>query len=79
MCSSDLLKDVIQNNSAISGTSSNNDVSSEPQKNEETVYWVAGGEVYHSTSNCSTLKRSSNIQSGTIAQSGKSRPCKVCY
>lgn len=44
-----------------------------------TVYWVSGGEVYHSTPNCSTLKRSSNIQSGTIAQSGKSRACKVCH
>lgn len=43
------------------------------------VYWVAGGEVYHSTPNCATLKRSKNIQSGTIAQSGKGRPCKVCY
>lgn len=45
----------------------------------ETVYWVSGGKVYHSTSSCSTLKRSSNIQSGTITQSGKSRACKVCY
>lgn len=44
-----------------------------------TVYWVSGGSVYHSTPNCVTLKRSSNIQSGTIAQSGKSRGCKVCY
>lgn len=44
-----------------------------------TVYWVAGGEVYHSTPNCATLKRSSNIQSGTIAQSGKNRACKVCH
>lgn len=43
------------------------------------VYWVSGGEVYHSTPNCVTLKRSSNIQSGTIAQSGKARACKVCY
>lgn len=43
-----------------------------------TVYWVAGGSVYHSTPNCPTLKRSSNIQSGSISQSGKSRACKVC-
>lgn len=43
-----------------------------------TVYWVSGGEVYHSTPNCPTLKRSSNIYSGSIAQSGKSRACKVC-
>lgn len=44
-----------------------------------TVYWVQNGKVYHSTANCSTLKRSSNIRSGTISQSGKSRGCKVCY
>lgn len=43
-----------------------------------TVYWVLGGEVYHSTPDCSTLKRSTNIQSGTVAQSGKVRACKVC-
>lgn len=43
-----------------------------------TVYWVAGGEVYHSTPNCPSLKRSSNIQSGSIAASGKSRACKIC-
>ena len=49
------------------------------QSTEETVYWVSEGEVYHSSQNCRTLKRSSNIQSGTISESGKSRPCKVCH
>ena len=44
-----------------------------------TVYWTANGEVYHSTMNCPSLSRSKNIYSGTIAQSGKSRPCKNCY
>lgn len=44
-----------------------------------TVYWVASGEVYHSTRDCSTLKRSKTIYSGSISQSGKSRPCKVCH
>lgn len=44
-----------------------------------TVYWVASGEVYHSTPNCPTLSRSKNIYSGTIAESGKPRPCKVCH
>lgn len=44
----------------------------------QTVYWVSGGSVYHTTSNCPTLKRSSNIHSGSIAASGKSRCCKVC-
>lgn len=44
-----------------------------------TVYWVASGEVYHSTPDCPTLGRSKNIYSGSIAESGKSRPCKVCH
>lgn len=46
--------------------------------NSATVFWVAGGEVYHSTSSCPTLARSTKIYSGTIAESGKSRACKVC-
>ena len=45
---------------------------------EGTVYWTDGGECYHSTSDCSTLKRSKNISSGTVEQSGR-RPCKVCH
>lgn len=42
------------------------------------VYWVNNGEVYHKSRNCPTLDRSSYIMSGTISQSGKTRPCKVC-
>ena len=44
-----------------------------------TVYWTSGGDVYHSTPDCSALSRSSNISSGTISQSGKSRACKICF
>ena len=44
-----------------------------------TVYWVSGGECYHSTPNCATLKRSSSITSGSISQAGGRRPCKVCH
>ena len=43
-----------------------------------TVYWVANGEVYHTTRDCVSLKRSTNIKSGTIAQSGKKRVCSNC-
>lgn len=43
-----------------------------------TVYWVDSGDVYHLSKNCRTLARSRNIHSGTIAQSGKSRACRVC-
>lgn len=46
---------------------------------EETVYWVVGGECYHSTPNCATLKRSSNIMSGSVSSAGGRRPCKVCH
>ena len=45
----------------------------------ETVYWTPNGEVYHSTSSCPSLSRSKTVLSGSIAESGKSRPCKNCY
>jgi len=47
-------------------------------KVESTVYWTPNGKKYHSTQNCSTLKRSKTILSGTINQSGRT-PCKVCH
>lgn len=43
-----------------------------------TVYWVPGGEVYHYSKSCPSLSRSTDIQSGSIAQSGKPRACKRC-
>ena len=43
------------------------------------VYWVANGDVYHKTPNCTSLKRSSNIMSGSVAASGKSSQCRVCW
>lgn len=43
------------------------------------VYWTPNGEVYHSTPDCPSLGRSKTIYSGSIAESGKSRPCKNCY
>ena len=58
-----------------SNTPANNNINA----GGETVYWVTNGEVYHSTPDCPSLSRSKNIHSGTIAQSGKSRPCKNCY
>lgn len=42
------------------------------------VYWTPGGKVYHTTPDCVSLKRSTNIKSGTIAQSGKSDVCSLC-
>ena len=48
-----------------------------------TVYWVPGGEVWHTTSDCPSLKRShsSSIMSGSISDAmaaGKKRVCKNC-
>lgn len=53
--------------------------SSSGQTNSSTVYWVPNGEVYHSTDQCTSLKRSKDIRHGSISKSGKSRPCKLCY
>lgn len=49
-----------------------------PLTDEQTVYWVDGGEVYHLSKNCRSLSRSTNIHSGTIAESGKERVCEIC-
>jgi len=46
------------------------------------VYWVPGGQVYHSTTGCRSLARSSDIRSGTLQDAinaGKDRPCKNCH
>lgn len=48
------------------------------EKAEQSVYWVPTGKVYHLKRDCSTLSRSTVIRSGTIAESKKSRVCKVC-
>lgn len=50
-------------------------------EHDNMVYWVDSGEVYHSTSDCPSLKRSKNIRNGTIKEAesfGKYRPCNVC-
>ncbi len=46
-----------------------------------TVYYTPNGRKYHSTSNCSTLKRSKTIYSTSqeSARASGRTPCKVCY
>lgn len=42
------------------------------------VYWVHSGATYHFKADCVALKWFDNIQSGSIAESGKSRACSLC-
>lgn len=45
---------------------------------DATVYWVKSGSVYHRDPDCAQLRRSSDIMSGTAAQSGKNSACRFC-
>ena len=45
---------------------------------DATVYWVKSGSVYHRDPDCAQLRRSSDIMSGTAAQSGKNVACRFC-
>ena len=60
-------------------TTYSSDPSDSQQNTGGTVYWTPNGEVYHSTKDCPSLGRSKTILSGSISESGKSRPCKNCY
>ena len=45
------------------------------------VYWLPGGSVWHASSACSSVERSDNARSGSIANAvseGKDRPCQIC-
>ena len=50
----------------------------DPTPASEIVYWVRNGKVWHTTKECSSLQRSTEIFSGTIAESGKERVCSRC-
>ena len=48
---------------------------------DRTAYWVPKGKSYHFSSNCTTLKRSKTILSGSLQQAlsaGKADPCNLC-
>ena len=60
-------------------TTYSSDTSDSQQNTGGTVYWTPNGEVYHSTKDCPSLGLSKTILSGSISESGKSRPCKNCY
>lgn len=45
------------------------------------LFWTSNGKVWHASAECSSLKRSTNINSGTIEEAeaaGKQRACSVC-
>ncbi len=47
----------------------------------ETVYWTASGTKYHLYRDCQSLKRSSNVESGTLKQAQENKKgecCKYC-
>jgi hypothetical protein len=44
----------------------------------ETVYWTASGTKYHLYRDCQSLKRSTNVESGTLEESKKAECCKYC-
>ena len=49
--------------------------------NEDTVYWVNGGEVWHVKKTCSSLSHSKNILTGSVEEAisnGKTRQCSRC-
>ena len=62
----------------VSGTVKKKTTTQKTSSGGGTVYWTPGGGVYHRSRNCSTLKRSKTVYSGSISESGKSRACKVC-
>ena len=52
--------------------------SSDGSDNLKTVYWTKNGKVYHKYRDCSGLRKSKSVLSGTISDSGKPRLCKRC-
>ena len=46
---------------------------------EEIVYWVPKGKVYHCKESCSALSRSKTILEGPLSECPKSKPCSKCY
>ncbi len=53
----------------------------EPEWDGVTVYYTESGSVWHTSVDCSALKRSQNVMVGTQEQAeseGKERACKKC-
>ena len=52
----------------------------EPVVHDETglFYWTENGNCYHKDKNCSSLKNSKNIESGSMEDCPKEKACKLC-
>lgn len=71
------------NSTSNNTTNTNNQVTQKPITNNtgKKYYFTAGGKSYHTTKDCSTLKRSKTILEGTLEEAisqGKDDPCDKC-
>lgn len=51
------------------------------ESGETVLYWTSSGKVWHMSAECSSLKRSTNINFGNMEEAeaaGKQRACSVC-
>lgn len=51
------------------------------ESGETVLYWTSSGKVWHISDECSSLKRSTNINFGNMEEAeaaGKQRACSVC-
>ena len=65
----------------IDGNGIGTQITNNGQTNVSVVYVTPNGKSYHSTKNCTSLKRSSTILSMSLQEaisSGKSDPCNLC-
>ncbi len=51
----------------------NNDID-----NEQIVYWTKSGSVWHTNPECHHLKKSTNIQSGTVEEAKEAKKERLC-
>jgi hypothetical protein len=47
------------------------------ETDDSLVYWSPWGQVYHFSLDCPTIQNS-DLESGTIEESGKARACRIC-
>ncbi len=48
------------------------------ENNEQTVYWTKSGSVWHTNPDCHHLKKSTNIQSGTVEEAKEAKKERLC-